>query len=121
MYLLQLFLRSLLQTIDRPKAARENLGRAFTDVADTDPEKQAPELDRPACVNFLHEVLRRFRAHAFQILQLFSRQPIQIRDVADQILFDELINEPFSQAIDLHRLPARPVEQRLFHFRWTRL
>src|SRR5437764_13172399 len=38
---------------------------------------------------------------------------VEIRDSVNHILRDQLIHEPLAQPIDLHRSPARPVQQRL--------
>src|SRR5689334_10514427 len=46
---------------------------------------------------------------------------IEVRNVVNEILCDELIDELCPEAIDFHGLPASPVEQRLFQFRRTRL
>src|SRR4030095_913964 len=101
--------------------AGEDLGSAFAHVADSDPKKEPPELERPAGINLLHKILCRFGSHSLQVLQGLLFKPIEVGNVTNKVLFDQLIYETVSKTIDFHRFAACPMQQRFFLFAGARL
>jgi len=58
-------------------------------------------------------------AHAVQRRQLRDVEPVQVRQRAHQAAVDQLVDELLAQAFDVHRAPARVVQQRLLALRGT--
>ena len=99
----------------------ENLRGSFTDVANPDTKKQAPELQGPACLDFPNQIFGGFRSHALQLFKLGLGQMIQIRDVMDEVPGDKLIDQPLTQPVDFHRSAAGPMKQGFLQLCRTRL
>src|SRR5262245_42957908 len=109
MDLLQFLLRRPFQALDRPKLSGKDLRRPFTNVTYAETEEQPPKLKRSARIDFPQQVLRGFRAHAFEVSQLLLCEVIEIRNIVNEIRGNELVHKPDAETVNFHGLPAGPM------------
>ena len=88
--------------IEGAKGAGEAAGGAFADVGDAEAVEESPEVAAPAVVNGVDEVGGGFFTHAFEGLELGGGEGVEVGEVGDEAFFDELVNEGFAEAFDVH-------------------
>src|SRR5580700_2186245 len=97
----------------------EELGRTFTDERNADSIDQAFEAVLFAGGDFVDEILGGFFGHAIEIGERFEIEPVNIGVVFHEIFFDELIDNFFAEAINVHGVAACEVNERFPSARWA--
>ena len=91
------------------KTAAEGLGDTRADVQDSQAVKHPPHVAGFAGLDAVQEIARGFLAHPFEVRQFVKLQPVKVGDVAHQTAFDQLRDERFAAAFDVHRAARTPM------------
>src|SRR5262249_24471695 len=91
------------------EAAPERLGDAGADVEDSKAIKDEPHVAGFAGGNTVEKVAGGLLAHASEVGNLVQGAPIKFGDVLHQPVLDQLRNEHFPAALDIHRAARAPV------------
>ena len=102
------------QGIEVTEMSGEIARRRFTDVADAQREDETVQRRLARCGNGGTEIHCRFLAHALQACQRVGGKPVEIDRCPHLSRLDQLIDQFFAEALDVHRPPAGKVTQRLF-------
>ena len=102
----ELFGRGRGQRVEGPEPLGEAPGEPLADVADAQGEDEAGEVPRLRGLDLLDEVRGALRPHALQGGQVVGPEGVEVRDLPDEPLGEELVDERFPQAVDVHG-PAR--------------
>ena len=90
----------------------EELGGALADEWDADAVDQALEAVLFAGGDFIEEILGGFFGHAIEIGDGLEIEPVNIGVILHQIFFDELVDDFFAEAVDIHGVAAGKMKQR---------
>src|SRR5688572_684280 len=113
MYLFQFSLGRSTQLLHRTKMFGEKLGRPLADMTNSKAKKQPAKIQTSALVNFHHERFRGLPTHPLEFLQLGHRESVEIGNIVHDLPVHQLINQTLTQAVYVHRLAARPMQQSL--------
>src|ERR1700758_3443251 len=92
--------------------AGEKLGGTLADERDTDAVDEALEAVLFAGGDFVEEILGGFFGHAIEIGNGFEVEPVNIGVIFYQIVFDELVDDFFAEAVDIHGVAAGKMKER---------
>ena len=90
----------------------EELAGALADKTHAQSVDQPREAVVLARRNFIEQILRRFFRHALELGHIVQFQFVQVGEVFHQALVHKLVDDFFAQAVDVHRVAPREVEQR---------
>ena len=90
----------------------EQLAGALADKTHAQRVDQAREAVVLARRNFIEQILRRFFRHALERGHVVQFQFVQVGEVLHQALVHELVDDFFAQAVDVHGVAPREVQQR---------
>ena len=119
--LLQAVERGVENPLHRSKVTRERGRGFFSDVADAEGVDEARQIVRFAAIDLRHELLCRFSAHAIETGERLAGQAVHVGIIADEPAFDELLDQRFAEALDVHRRAGREMQQALPQLRGARL
>ncbi len=91
----------------------QKLSGAFADEANAQGEDQPTQARLLTALDFLQEIARRLFPHPLQVRQLLVGQAVEIRNVVHQFLVHQLVDQGFTQAIDIHSPATGEEQQRL--------
>src|SRR5579862_5873862 len=90
----------------------EELSGALADERDADAVDEALEAVLFARSDFVEEILGGLFGHALEIGDGFEIETVNIGVVFHQILFDELVDDFFAEAVDVHGVAAGKMKER---------
>ena len=91
------------------EAASESFGDAGADVQDAESVKHAPHVTRFAGFDAVEEIAGGFFAHAFEIGEVVQLESIEVGNVLHQSVLDQLGDQHFAAALDVHRAAGAPM------------
>src|SRR5580700_7981020 len=90
----------------------EKLGGTLADERDADAVDEALEAVLLARGDFVEEILGGFFGHALEIGERLEIELVDIGVVLNEILFDELVDDFFAEAVDIHGVAAGKMKER---------
>ncbi len=108
----QLFRGGRGELFHRAEMRGEKLRGALADEANADAVDQALEAVLFAGGDFVEQILRGFFGHALEIGERFEIELVEIGEILHQILFDELVDDFFAEAVDIHGVAAGKMQER---------
>ena len=91
------------------EAASERLGDACADVQDAESVKDAPHVAGFAGFDAVEEIAGGLFAHAFEIGEVVQLESIEVGNVLHQSVLDQLGDQHFAAALDVHRAAGAPM------------
>src|ERR1700746_2473346 len=92
--------------------AGEELGRALANERYADSVDEALEAVLFARGDFIEEILSGFFGHALEVGDRFEIELVDIGIIFHKIFLDELVDDFFAEAVDVHRMPPGKVKER---------
>ena len=97
----------------------QELRRALADHANSEAVDDALERQLLRIFNLVENVLRRLVGEALQTQQILLGEVVDVSDVLDQAAIDELHDQRFAHAVNIHHTARREVQNRAEQFRGT--
>ena len=107
----QLLHRCAHQRVQRAEVRGEGLCRLDADLTNAERGQQARKIVLLACFDCLAEVVRRFLSLTRQLRKGLIVELVEVGGVGDHFMFDQLIDDGASEAVDVHCLARDEVCQ----------
>src|ERR1700675_2814526 len=104
---------SIGELVHRAEMRRKKLRRTLPNEWNPNRINQARQTVLLAGSDFVEEILCRLFRHAFEPGQGLQVQLVEIREILYELILDQLVDDLFSEPVDIHRMTPGKMENRL--------